>query len=85
MGNGEPLDFGDECDLHHFHPRDRDAVVSEFIDQASVKGLKRIRVIHGKGKSFAKHRLYELLRDNPSVKSWGDDGPNWGATVIYLK
>jgi DNA-nicking Smr family endonuclease len=85
MDDTESLDFGDECDLHSFHPRDRDAVVREFIEQASGKGLKRIRVIHGKGRSFAKLRLYELLQANPMVESWGDDGPNWGATVIRLK
>ncbi len=85
MNGSEQIDFGDECDLHHFSPADRDMVVREFIDQASGKGLKRIKVVHGKGKSFAKHRLLTLLRTHPMVESFGDDGTNWGATVIFLK
>lgn len=85
--NGGPreIDFGEECDLHHFHPGDREMVVKEFIRQASEKGLRRIRIVHGKGKSVAKEQILGLLGNDPRVEGFGDDGPNWGATVVILK
>lgn len=82
---GLVIDFGDECDLHHFHPRDRDTVVKEFIRQAWSKGLRRLRIVHGKGRSVAKARLVILLGNDPRVERFADDGVNWGATVVFLK
>lgn len=55
-GAGEyaDIDFGYECDLHFFEPRETAAVVREFIRQATQKGLSTVRLVHGKGKSAKK-------------------------------
>jgi DNA-nicking Smr family endonuclease len=79
------IDFGYECDLHFFEPRETDEVVREFIRQAAEKGLKKIRLVHGKGISAKKRRVYELLQNHPDVAGFTNDGPNWGATIITLK
>lgn len=79
------IDFGYECDLHFFDPRETDDVVREFIRQAVAKGLKKIRLVHGKGVSAKKRRVYELLQNHPDVAEFRNDGPNWGATIITLK
>ena len=79
------IDFGYECDLHFFEPRETAAVVEEFIRQAAAKGLKKIRLVHGKGTSAKKREVYEILERHRLVVGFCNDGPNWGATIITLK
>ena len=78
------IDFGYECDLHFFEPRETDAVIAEFLRQAVEKGLTTVRLVHGKGKSAKKRRAYEILSSHPCVLAFGNDGANWGATLITL-
>ena len=40
----------DSIDLHMFHPRDIPSVVDEYIRAAHERGLKEVRLIHGRGK-----------------------------------
>lgn len=79
------IDFGYECDLHFFEPRETDDVVREFIRQAVAGGRRKIRLVHGKGISKKKKRVYELLQNHPDVAEFRNDGANWGATIITLK
>jgi DNA-nicking Smr family endonuclease len=79
------IDFGYECDLHFFEPRETAAVVEEFLRQAAAKGLRKIRLVHGKGTSAKKREVYELLERHRLVAGFCNDGPNWGATIITLK
>ena len=79
------IQFGYECDLHHFHPGDTKVVVNEFIRQAIRDGRERIRLVHGKGKSVKKRTAYSILEEHPDVHSFVDEGHNWGATIITLK
>ena len=78
------IEFGDELDLHHFAPRDTAILVEYFLRDAHARGLTRVRIIHGKGKSVKKREVYALLERSPLVSSYGDDGHNWGSTVAYL-
>ena len=79
------IDFGYECDLHHFHPRATKNVVNEFIKQAVEKNLSPIRLVHGKGKSVKKEHIHKILTEHQDVLNFKDDGYNWGATIISLK
>lgn len=76
--------FGDEIDLHHFHFKDTGAAVGEFLNQAMAAGLERIRIVHGKGMSKKKEWVYGILDKDPRVKSYINDGSNWGATIVFL-
>ncbi len=82
---GEEIEFGSEVDLHHFHPRDTGIVVHEFLKQGKEKGLSRLRIVHGKGRSQKKSEVHRLLSQAPDVESFSDDGSNWGATIVYLR
>ena len=81
----EEIDFGNELDLHHFHPKDTKIVVEEFIRQAVAKRLEVIRIIHGRGRSVKKREIYKYLENHKNVMTFKDDGSNWGSTVIRLK
>lgn len=79
------IDLTDELDLHTFHPKDVKAVLNEFIDMAALNGIKRIRIIHGKGISTIKGIVLKELEKNSRVKSYHDEPGNWGATIAFLK
>lgn len=79
------IDFGRECDLHFFEPRETRMVVNEFLRQAVASGFRTVRLVHGKGLSAKKREVYEILSGHPDVLKYGNDGPNWGATIITLK
>jgi DNA-nicking Smr family endonuclease len=77
--------LGSEIDLHHFHPKDTALIVNGFIQYAVQKGLKEIRIIHGKGRSVKKREVLKLLKDHPLVEDYRDSPGNWGATLVCLK
>lgn len=79
------IEFGEEVDLHHFHPKDTGLVIEEFFRQAVEKGLRRLRIVHGKGKSKKKLTVHKLLNEDERVESYRNDGSNWGATVVFLR
>jgi DNA-nicking Smr family endonuclease len=87
MADEEPvkIELTDEIDLHHFNPRDAKDILREFIAQAKEKGLVRVRVVHGKGRSVMKKIVAEELGKNEAVSSFSDDRANWGATIVVLK
>ncbi len=61
--------------------------VDKFIDQAILKGLHRIDLIHGKGTGALRKKINEYLKNNVNVKSyrlgeWNEGGA--GVTVVEL-
>lgn len=79
------LIMGREIDLHHFHPADTQLLVEKFLQNAVENRYSKVRIIHGKGKSYKKRQVYELLKNHPSVIVFKDDSVNWGATNVTLK
>lgn len=78
------IEPGAELDLHHFNPSDTEKLVNEYLRIAVKKGYTEVRIIHGKGKSRIKQRVYAVLENHPAVNSFHDDSYNWGATVIRI-
>jgi DNA-nicking Smr family endonuclease len=85
LQQNDDVELGDELDLHCFAPADTKHLVTYFIEQSFRKGLREIRIIHGKGKSVKKREVHLLLKNHSSVESFSDDRFNWGATVVVLK
>ncbi len=78
------VELTDEIDLHHFSPKDAKALLGEFLEQAREKGLRRVRIIHGRGRSVLKSITVGVLEASPFVTAFRDDGANWGATVADI-
>ena len=83
--NTADLEFNGELDLHHFASEDTEFLVKALLDESAEKGITRVRIAHGKGRSAKKRRIRAVLADDPRVISFTDDGTNWGATIAYLK
>jgi len=81
------LPIEDELDLHAFHPRDTAVVVEAYLDQARRRGLREVRIIHGKGIGTQREIVAAILRRHPAVESFRGapaERGHWGATIVRL-
>ena len=77
-----------ELDLHTFRPSDLGELLPAYVDECLAHGLRRIRIIHGKGTGTLRITVHALLRRLPQVESFrsGDETTgSWGATVVLLR
>jgi DNA-nicking Smr family endonuclease len=92
MADEEPeqviLPIEDSLDLHAFAPRDVRSLVGEYLDQAAARGLREVRLIHGKGIGAQRAIVRGVLARHPAVAEFFDGPPErggWGATVVRLR
>ncbi|MEW5876990.1 MAG: Smr/MutS family protein [Acidobacteriota bacterium] len=81
------LPIEDSLDLHTFHPKDLEAAVEAYLEEARKRGLREVRLIHGRGKGVARARVARLLARLPYVLRAYEAPPErggWGATVVEL-
>jgi DNA-nicking Smr family endonuclease len=88
--NDEPVrvPIEDALDLHAFAPRDVRSVVNEYVRAAHERGLREVRLIHGRGIGAQRASVQSLLGRHPLVASFADAPPErggWGATVVRLR
>lgn len=86
----EPLEVPIDgvLDLHTFNPRDVKDLLPEYISACRDKGIREVRIIHGKGTGALRETVHSILRRLPEVASFslaGGGGGGWGATVAVLK
>lgn len=75
----------DSIDLHTFRPDECADLVEEFVRAAHEAGLRRVRIIHGKGRGTLRTITHAVLSRHPAVASFAlDETGNWGATVVDL-
>jgi DNA-nicking Smr family endonuclease len=60
----------DEADLHGLTADEASRVLSEFIAEARARGLRCVRVIHGKGLGVLKARARRELTLRDDVMAW---------------
>ena len=77
----------DEFDLHTVQPREVAAVVEAYLEEAHRLGLKRLRLIHGRGIGVQREIVRAVLARTSFVISFQDAPPEaggWGATIVRL-
>jgi DNA-nicking Smr family endonuclease len=82
------LPITDELDLHTFAPADVASVVEEYLQVCALRGLRQVRVIHGRGKGVQRAIVQSLLARLACVESFADAPPQsggWGATLVWLR
>jgi dsDNA-specific endonuclease/ATPase MutS2 len=80
--------IGDTLDLHAFRPKDIAAVVADYLEECARRGLREVRLIHGRGTGTQRAVVRSLLATHPLVTDFTDAPPErggWGATVAYLR
>jgi DNA-nicking Smr family endonuclease len=82
------LPVEDVFDLHSFRPHETAAAVAEYLAAAAAKGLREVRIIHGRGIGVQRTIVRKALERSPWVVSFADATPErggWGATVAVLR
>ena len=92
MNEPEPdpieLEITNELDLHTFRPSEISELIPDYIDLCLKKGIRRIRIIHGKGTGTLRTTVHKLLKRDPRVLRFelaGVDEGSWGATIAWLR
>lgn len=85
----EPIEIpiSDVFDLHCIAPRDVAAAVEAYLEEAYRRGIRALRIIHGKGIGVQREAVRRILGSTPFVTSFGDAPPEaggWGATIVTL-
>ncbi len=74
-----------ELDLHAFAPRDIPSVVEEYVTAAHDRGLRVVRLIHGRGRGVQRGIVQATLDRHPLVAEiWDDTDAHLGATYARL-
>jgi DNA-nicking Smr family endonuclease len=83
-----PLPITGELDLHTFRPADLGELLPAYLAACHARGLREVRLIHGKGTGTLRETVHAHLRRSPLVVSFrlGDEtSGSWGATRATLR
>ena len=73
-------------DLHAFEPRDIKSVVEEYVNAAWERGLREVRLVHGRGRGVQRGIVQNALERHPLVvEFWDAPESHLGATVARLR
>jgi DNA-nicking Smr family endonuclease len=73
-------------DLHTFAPADVQSVVEEYVRAAHERGLREVRIVHGRGKGVQRGIVHATLeRHALVVEFWDAAESHLGATVARLQ
>lgn len=78
------LEISSVLDLHSFPPSEVSNLVRDYLDLAYEKGLREVRIIHGKGVGVQRQTVRNLLERDTRVIAFGDAG-SWGATWVRMQ
>ena len=74
-----------ELDLHAFAPKDIPSVVEEYVTAAHARGLRTLRLVHGRGRGVQRGIVQSALERHPRVEAfWDDTASHLGATIARL-
>lgn len=91
---GEPapipvtVEITDVIDLHSFLPSEMRDVVRDYLDEAYSRGLRELRIIHGRGVGVQRRSVRALLERDPRVTAYRDAPPEAGgrgATLVTME
>ena len=82
------IPIADVFDLHAVPPRDVEAVVEAYLEEAHDAGFKALRIIHGRGIGVQREIVRAVLERTPFVAEFRDapaEAGGWGATIVTLR
>jgi len=75
-------------DLHAFRPSEVGDLVPEWLRACRERGLREVRIVHGKGTGALRRTVESLLARSPLVESFrtaDEAAGGWGATLATLR
>jgi DNA-nicking Smr family endonuclease len=84
-GTPHEIPIESELDLHPFQPRDIPSVVDDYLHAAHARGLRAVRLVHGRGRGVQRGIVQAALDRHPLVREFDDDAQSLlGATLVWL-
>ena len=77
-----------ELDLHTFRPKEVKDLVPDYLEACRDKGLREVRVVHGKGIGNLRRTVHAILDRLDYVESYSlahEFQGSWGATMVWLR
>ena len=77
-----------ELDLHTFRPAEVTRLLDDYFAECRLHGIRRVRVVHGKGTGTLRETVWAHLQRSPGVAGFAQGDENsggWGATIVTLK
>jgi hypothetical protein len=77
-----------ELDLHNFSPKEVAPLIREYLEVCHTRGIRDLRIVHGKGKGVLRRTVHSLLEGHPLVADYrlgGHGEGSWGATIVRLR
>jgi DNA-nicking Smr family endonuclease len=89
-GEGQPvrIPITGELDLHTFRPAEVADLLEQYFAECRQRGLREVRVIHGKGTGTLRTTVHACLHRSQQVAAFrmGDEtSGSWGATIVTLR
>jgi DNA-nicking Smr family endonuclease len=87
-GPALPIPIDGTLDLHTFAPREVKELLPEYLRECRLRGIRQVRIVHGKGTGALRRQVHALLARLPEVGSFalaGESGGGWGATLVSLR
>lgn len=84
----QPVEITGVFDLHAFAPRDAQAAVEAYLEEARARGFPALRIIHGRGIGAQREMVRKVLARTPFVLAFRDapaEAGGWGATIVTLR
>jgi DNA mismatch repair protein MutS2 len=78
------LKFKPEIDIRGMRGDEAIAKVQDFIDDALVIAVKKVRIIHGKGNGILRQLIREYLNSTNIIKSLKDEHPDKGGAGLTI-
>jgi dsDNA-specific endonuclease/ATPase MutS2 len=70
MDDPVPLPVDGVLDLHTFKPDEISELIREYLAECRIRGILRVRIIHGKGTGQLRQGVHALLKKMPEVASF---------------
>jgi dsDNA-specific endonuclease/ATPase MutS2 len=83
-----PIPITGELDLHTFDPRDLGELIPAYLNECAARGLREVRIVHGKGTGTLRRTVHALLQRCPivtSIRQGDETSGSWGATIVTLR
>ena len=75
-------------DLHTFRPNEIGDVVPDYLLECQARGIREVRIIHGKGIGNLRRSVHAILARLPEVESFAPASGLYGgmgATMVWLR